>query len=129
MDNFFSYDFTEGRMDLPPEAIGPLGSNCFSRGSILLILRKPIWLLPLVISEGAGSGPLVPALSPLWIRPRIKMMIKLSLTYIFQKEKTLIEHENTTNSHGRNKKRIAICFLFINTQHCRLQQNKLKHTG
>ena len=45
MDNFFSYDFTEGRMDLPPEAIGPLGSNCFSRGSILLILRKPIWLI------------------------------------------------------------------------------------
>ena len=24
--------FTEGRTNLPPEAIGPLGSNCFLRG-------------------------------------------------------------------------------------------------
>ena len=34
--------FIEGCMDLPQEVIGPLGSNCFLRGSILVFLRKPI---------------------------------------------------------------------------------------
>ena len=29
-------------MDLPQEVIGPLGSNCFLRGSILVFLRKPL---------------------------------------------------------------------------------------
>ena len=34
--------FTVGCRDLPREAIGPNGSNCFSRGSIPVFLRKPI---------------------------------------------------------------------------------------
>ena len=34
--------FTEGRTDLPLEAIGPEGSNCFSRGSVPVILRRHI---------------------------------------------------------------------------------------
>ena len=34
--------FTDSRTDLPREAIGPLGSNCFSRGSVPVFLRKHI---------------------------------------------------------------------------------------
>ena len=34
--------FTEGRTDLPRKALWPEGSNCFSRGSVPIFLRKHI---------------------------------------------------------------------------------------
>ena len=49
--------FTEGRTEPPREAIGPEGSNCFSRGSVPDFLRKPNTTCDFA---GRGSGPPVP---------------------------------------------------------------------
>ena len=59
--------FTEGCRDLTQEAIGPFGSNCFSRGSIPVFLRKPIATSDFSgVGGGGGSSPPLPSL---WIRP------------------------------------------------------------
>ena len=42
LTTFSATYFTEGRTSLPIEAIGPEGSNCFSRGSVPVFLKKPI---------------------------------------------------------------------------------------
>ena len=130
MDNFFSFDFTEGRINLPPEAIGPLGPIASRGGSISLILRNFMVIATCDFQGGAGSGPPVPRPVPSLDPPMYQNDDQTLVDMYFSEKKRhlLKEHENTTNSHGRNKKRIAICFLFIIIQHCRLQQNKLKHT-
>ena len=48
--------FTEGRTDLPREAIGPDGSNCFSRGVHTSTSKECIALCDFSV----GSGPPVP---------------------------------------------------------------------
>ena len=46
-------------MDFPREAIGPKASNCFSRGSLQVFLRKPI--AAFVIFQGGSILPVLPS--------------------------------------------------------------------
>ena len=58
--------FTESRTDLPREAIGPEGSNCFSRGSVPVFVRNHIEICNF-LGRGGGSGfpaPLCLAMEP-----------------------------------------------------------------
>ena len=73
---FFSTSFTEGRTNLPREAIGPNGSDCLSRG-VCTIISKGTYSY-LLYSWGAPVSPLDPPMTSVYSIFRFKLYAKFS---------------------------------------------------
>ena len=116
--NFFlfwsSTNFTEIRKDLPREAIGPVGSNCFSIGVRTSIIKE----IAIATCNFRGSGSSVLPWTLPWSQqrqiclntPSPPTMEKLERA---QRPKTIKPGTNTTHTHNRSKN---IGFAYVRIQ-------------